>query len=309
MTISIRPVRNTDAWISGYRYHGSFPALPAISGAMTDAMLNKGKCMTSHATIKSAGRDLCITGTVPLYLEWFNGWDADISAIYASSREIPSGSTVIDVGANIGIMSCSLAAQRPDINIIAIEPVADNFDCLKRNVADNGLTNVEVIHAAVSDKPGKVRVNTNGPWSAILENGESEVDAITLDQFNDRNITYVKIDVEGWEPYVLAGGRELFAKNRPLVLMEWNSWSLMAAHHDPFSFANAVWKAFSVTEMYFEEKPQGAPKSGIDIVHENITKHGSVTDILMRPRAGESVPHLHEMIYSPEHLKLFTADR
>lgn len=257
-----------------------------------------------HATITAANRELSICGTIPLYLKWFNGWNADISAIYASTKSLPAGSTVIDVGANIGIMSCSLAVQRPDLSIIAIEPVPPNVECLRRNVAANALKNVQVIHAAASDKPGVVRVNINGPWSAVLEHGEVEVPAVTLDQFIDHKVAFVKIDVEGWEPYVLAGARALMAAYRPSVLMEWNSWSLMNMHHDPIAFSRAIWSAFDVTEMYYEEKPQGAPKSDIDIVHENITKHGSITDILMRPKVDVPVPSLESMIYSPAHLKL-----
>jgi FkbM family methyltransferase len=257
-----------------------------------------------QTTITAGGRKLTMRGTVPIYLEWHQNWGADHSAIYATAKDLPSGSTVIDVGANIGMMTCSLAVQRPELKIIAIEPVPDNVECLRRNVTDNGITNVEIIHAAASDKPGTVRVNINGPWSAVLEHGEVSVPAVSLDQFADKNVSYVKIDVEGWEPYVLAGGRKLLAKLRPQVFMEWNTWSLLLAHHDPISFAREVWKAFDVTEAYFSEKPQGAPKSDIDIVCDNITKHGSVSDLLMRPRQGVVMPTLKDMIHSPNHLRL-----
>lgn len=260
--------------------------------------------MSDDITITAAGRQLSIRGTVPLYLKWFNNWNADISAIYATAKDLPIGSTVIDVGANIGIMCCSLATQRPDLKIIAIEPVPPNVECLRRNVQANGLTNVEVIHAAVSDKPGTVRVNVNGPWSAVLENGEVEVPAITLDQFVNIRPAYIKIDVEGWEPYVLAGARAVLAASRPLVLMEWNSWSLLVARHDPISFSLAVWEAFDILEQFHEEKPKGAPTWDRQLVHDNITAYGSVTDVLMRPKAGISLASLEAMIYPPAMLKL-----
>lgn len=124
------------------------------------------------------------------------------------------------------MMTCSLAVQRPDLKIVAIEPVPDNVECLHRNVTENGIANVEIIHAAASDKPGTVKVNINGPWSAVLEHGEVSVPAVSLDQFADRNVSYIKIDAEGWEPYVLAGGHTILPLLRPLVFMEWNSWSL-----------------------------------------------------------------------------------
>lgn len=259
--------------------------------------------MLEEITLKAAGRDLRMCGTEPRYLRSFNGWDADVSCIYASAKEIPFGATVIDVGANIGILACSLAVQRPDLTVIAIEPVPPNVECLRRNVAANGLKNVDVIHAAVSDKSGRVRVNVNGPWSVVMEHGEAEVPAVTLDEFSSRNVGLVKIDVEGWEPYVLAGGRALMAALRPRVLMEWNTGSLMLKHHDPINFANAVWSAFDVIETFFEDNPEGIAPSGTDIVMTNITKHRSVTDILMVPKANFSLPSLESMIHSPAYLK------
>lgn len=257
-----------------------------------------------NTTITAGGRELTIWGTVPIYLEWHKNWGADHSALYATAKDLPEGSTVLDCGANIGMMACSLAAQRPDLKIVAIEPVPDNVECLTRNVRENGLSNVEIIHAAVSDKPGTVNVNINGPWSVVTERGEATVPAVTLDRFADRNVAYVKIDVEGWEPYVLAGGRKMLAASRPLVFMEWNTWSLTLAHHDPIAFAREIWRAFDVTETYHSEKPQGVPGSAVDIVGDNITKYGSVSDLLMRPKAGVDMPKLEDMIYSPVHRSL-----
>ena len=259
--------------------------------------------MTEQTTITAAGRKLTMHGTVPIYLQWFTNWNADISAIYACAKDLPSGSVVLDVGANIGMMSCSLAAQRPDLHIIAVEPVPPNVDCLRRNVAENGLRNVEVVHAAASDMQGTVRVNINGPWSAVLENGEVAVPALPIDQFASRKPALVKIDVEGWEPYVLAGARNLMATHRPKVLMEWNTWSLLVARHDPIAFSLAIWDSFDILEQYHEEKPKGAPTWDRQIVQDNITAYGSVTDILMRPKAGRVIPTLDEMIYTPKHLE------
>jgi FkbM family methyltransferase len=262
--------------------------------------------MTEQTNITAGGRTLTMTGTVPLYLQWFTNWDADASALYASFKDLPEGSTVLDIGANIGMMACSLAAQRPDLKIIAVEPVPPNVECLQANVQANGLANVEVIHAAASDAPGKVHVNINGPWSAVLpqdQGGVVEVPAITVDSLISRQAAGIKIDVEGWEPYVLAGARDTLLAHRPLVFMEWNTWSLLAARHDPISFSIVVWKTFDVLEQFFQEIPKGAPTWDRQVVHDNVTAFGSVTDVLMRPKPGAILPSLEEMIYTPAHLQ------
>lgn len=251
-------------------------------------------------------------GTVSIYIDWFTRWGADHSALYASFKDLPSGSTVVDVGANVGMMACSLAAQRPDLNIIAVEPVPPNVECLRRNVAVNGLKNVHVIHAAASDKPGTVHVNINGPWSAVLpegEGGEIEVPSITIDSLIAHRPAGIKIDVEGWEPYVLAGARSTLAACRPLVLMEWNTWSLLAANHDPIAFSRAIWESFDVIEQFHEESPKGAPTWDRQIVHDNITAYGSVTDILIKPKLDGTLPSLEEMIYTPAHMEALRKSR
>lgn len=239
-----------------------------------------------------------MTGTVPLYLDWHYLWDADGKAVHTTAKDLPPGSTVLDVGANIGIMACSLAVQRPDLHIVAIEPVPDNAACLRENVKANGLTNIEIVHAAVSDRPGMLKFSVEGPWSSVRESGV-EVPAITLDNFADRDVSMVKIDVEGWEPHVIAGGAGLLSRKRPLVLMEWNAICLLFAHHDPVSFAEALWGSFDMLECFVEDKPRGAPQSARGIVHDNIMEFKSVSDILMRAHAGAAMPSLDRMINPP----------
>jgi FkbM family methyltransferase len=251
------------------------------------------------ATITAAGKELTILGTAPLYLQSIQGWNADEGALFACAKNLPAGSVVLDVGANIGVTCCTLGIQRPDLEIIAIEPVPENLACLRQNVAANGLQNVQVIHAAVSNKPSVLHLNNNGPWSTVLDQGEVTVPAIMLDDFAHKNVGLIKIDVEGWEPYVIAGGTKLLTSLRPQVLMEWNTWTLMLAHHDPISFSSAVWDAFDVNEIFHLEKPQGKPTMFIQIVHDNVTRYNSVSDILIVPKEGVSMPSLDKMISAP----------
>ncbi len=71
------------------------------------------------------------------------------------AAQVPPASTVVDVGANIGLSTILLArsAQR----VIAFEPSPANVGYLRRNLASNGIANVEVVAAAVSDRPGPAR--------------------------------------------------------------------------------------------------------------------------------------------------------
>ena len=90
-----------------------------------------------------------IQGAVEKYLQGFDGWDAESGVHWKVVKDLPQGSLCIDAGANIGIVAVTLAALRPDLRIIAIEPVPDNCNSPRRNVQANELENVEVIQAAL----------------------------------------------------------------------------------------------------------------------------------------------------------------
>ncbi|MDP7486313.1 MAG: FkbM family methyltransferase, partial [Dehalococcoidia bacterium] len=65
------------------------------------------------------------------------------------------GMQILDIGANIGYYAVmeSLAIG-PNGKITAIEPMPPNIEMLKRNVALNSASNIEVIHGAVSESTG-----------------------------------------------------------------------------------------------------------------------------------------------------------
>ena len=239
---------------------------------------------TTHAIINAAGRQLTIRGSVQSYLDYHQGWDAEKSAFMNSARHVPQGSTVIDVGANVGILSCSLAAVRPDLQIIAIEPVPENFAYLMENVLENGLQNIRCINAAASDKPGRLRFNVNGPCSTVRPDGEVGVDTMMLDDLVNEQVSFVKIDVEGWEPHVIAGGQSLFHEHKPKIFMEWNTWGLLVANQNPLDFASSIWNDFEVIDVFHAEQSFGPPTDFLAIPHDNITRFSSVSDLLMVPR-------------------------
>jgi FkbM family methyltransferase len=253
-------------------------------------------------TVKAGGRNLSIQGTSEKYLQWFDGWDAEIGAHWKVVKDLPQGSLCIDAGANIGIIAVTLGALRPDLRIIAIEPVPDNCNDLRRNVQANKLENVEVIQAALGECVGAIRMKEDGPWSLVQADAVLEIPVMMLDQYADQPVAFVKVDTEGYEPNVFAGARELFAKQKPLVFAEFNAWALLLHHYDPMVFSKAIWASFDVLGMYFQDNLMAPVTDDLGIVRANITAHGSVTDLLLRPKAR--LPALEEMIYPMELLRI-----
>ena len=72
--------------------------------------------------------------------------------IVAMLGTVTGQSTVIDVGANVGLVTIPLALATA--RVIAIEPLPQNIEQLRGNVRRNGLTNVVVVEAAAGAADG-----------------------------------------------------------------------------------------------------------------------------------------------------------
>ncbi len=140
-------------------------------------------------------------------------------------RHVGSGATVIDLGANVGYYTL-LAARVVGSSgrVLACEPEPLNASFLRRHVAANRLTNVEILEAAVGDRQGEVRF-TRGKGRGrghISEEGELTVPLTTLDHMvAEAGVEpgFLKIDVEGAEDDVLAGGAATLEEHRPMIFL------------------------------------------------------------------------------------------
>ena len=149
-------------------------------------------------------------------------------------RLLLPGMTVFDVGANIGIYTLRAAWKvGPTGAVHSFEPCPTNYKRLQANIDLNGFSNVVTNQAAVSDRRGFVSLyiydglNT-GKHSLSAHNASPasiNVDCFTLDDYVATKgipaIDVMKIDVEGAEYMVLAGGRGLLAGSiKPILFCE-----------------------------------------------------------------------------------------
>jgi FkbM family methyltransferase len=161
--------------------------------------------------------------TVGRYLRDYGEFSRVLSAL---AGQLARGRTFLDVGANIG--SVALPVARLAAHVIAIEAHAGLAQLLAENASDNGLANVEVIHAAAAAEAGTLNFPT-APFDTIGNFGGigfgdhfplQAVPAVTLDSVAPADIAVVKIDVEGHEPQVLAGASHLLTITRPVWIIE-----------------------------------------------------------------------------------------
>ena len=85
-----------------------------------------------------------------------------------------------------------------------------NLENISLNQGDEG-------YPAVSMMPS----NLGGV--AIGEGGEGGIQMKTIDSMNLDSLNFLKIDVEGAEPYVIEGAKKTIAKYKPIILYE-NNW-------------------------------------------------------------------------------------
>jgi len=171
-------------------------------------------------------------------------WGAIEKEFLEFMKLVPDEGIILDLGANIGIMTSHIASRRKKAMVYSFEPISENLITLKRIVRHCKLTNVKVFECALGDHNGEIKmvmpvigdVKMQG-LSHVMEEGDGNNDPGTyytvplkkLDELPELNepgirITAIKIDVENFEFFVLKGGRSLLAKHRPVIYSElWNN--------------------------------------------------------------------------------------
>lgn len=157
------------------------------------------------------------------------------------------GTSVLDLGANIGSYTIPLAKRFPGLNFFCFEIQRNVFYQLCGNIFLNGLMNVRAFNKGVSSTSGEIEIpeidyskcwNVGGysidqtalsadrvdfPSESIIGSVPAEVS--TLDSFETsiKNIALIKIDVEGHEIEVLKGALNIIEANGfpPIIFECW----------------------------------------------------------------------------------------
>jgi FkbM family methyltransferase len=172
---------------------------------------------------------------IDLAIFLFGGFQKEVLA--AIGRHAAAGSTIIDVGANIGAMTLNTAAALPHVNVVAVEPTNYAFGKLSTNIALNpGLSDrITAIRTFVADRSdahsdliaySSWRVDRDEPDVHPVHRGKAmpaECGQITLDDLAARQksrVSVIKIDTDGHEFAVLSGAHRTLETARPAVVFE-----------------------------------------------------------------------------------------
>jgi len=132
----------------------------------------------------------------------------------------------LDVGAHIGLWAVQLAAVFERVH--CFEPHPESLVALLENVAgleDHARAGVTVTGCAVGNLCGlayldmlEIPFGTHVTPPDLL--GAVEIKMLTLDSLNLHDVDFIKIDVEGFETFVVEGGEETIRRDRPVVVVE-----------------------------------------------------------------------------------------
>lgn len=180
-------------------------------------------------------------------------------------EQLKTGQTFVDVGANIGYYT--LIAARcvgPAGRAFAFEPDPTNFQLLQKNISANGYTNATPVNKALSSKTGTTKLYLNPANRGdhrIYDSHDGrpsvEIKTTTLDSFFkklDKEVHFIKMDIQGAETAALSGMKGLIGKNKGLKLVtEFSPGALKAFGADPRKYLKDL-QALGFRLMEISEK-------------------------------------------------------
>lgn len=218
--------------------------LRPVENVLVDLALNKtvGNLFTKIApnnyqypknTIRTCEREgIKYSLDISDYMQYCIYYGVEIEPRDTLYNLVKNGTTLIDVGTNIGETLLNFAKINYDGHNIGFEPVPYLYEKAKANIGLNTFENIELVNKALSSKLETLVFNetkdnnSGGTFLTREENGNSvrAVQAVRLDDFAEQNrlenISLIKIDVEGFEMEVLKGAAKVLRKFKPILFVE-----------------------------------------------------------------------------------------
>ncbi len=157
------------------------------------------------------------------YVEY--AWEPATAKLVAELA--PKKKVVIAAGSHIGYYPVIASHKNPQAKIYAFEPNPKNFTRLQENV--KGL-NVEAVPSGLGEKIEDKKMFFDFGQSSFIEtnrthDGEGVVHVDTLDNFFKGKAApdLMILDAEGYEEFILKGGKETLQRGKPDIIFEINT--------------------------------------------------------------------------------------
>jgi len=152
---------------------------------------------------------------------------------------------VLDIGASIGLWTVQLgkiAASR-NAQLCAFEPNPANTSWIRSNIALNGLLEIVTIYEmGLGDRAESLTLahTEHGVGNGAIAVNDEDGISVAIGRLDDIDIptpvSFIKMDVEGYEVAILRGAVELIKRDRPVIFGEFSVEWLQARGENLRSF-------------------------------------------------------------------------
>lgn len=147
--------------------------------------------------------------------------------------DLEPGDVVLDIGAQVGIVSIFLTKKYPGIRVMAFEPVPENYQRMLRNIEANGAEGIETFELAVTGDGRDLALagdlSTNSGGVGLFGSGKDsfKVKSISLQEIlsglKGERVKLLKMDCEGAE-YEILGQANGLLKNIDAIRGEFHAF-------------------------------------------------------------------------------------
>jgi FkbM family methyltransferase len=160
---------------------------------------------------------------------WLGTYERHMQRLFR--ERVRPGSTVFDVGANVGFFTLLASKLAGDSGrVYAFEPLPRNLEFLERHVRLNDLGNVHLDALAIAAASGEAhfRIAPHASMGGLAEGGDLRVVTASLDDLiasaRVPRPDFIKMDIEGAESEALRGAKNLLAAGPLTIALSTHGW-------------------------------------------------------------------------------------
>ena len=224
----------------------------------------------------------------------------------------------VDIGANIGLMTFYLSEYCTSGRIVSVEPNRAVFRALQNTIRANGIKNATAVNVAIDERDGEVRFAEDSAYGHIDPSGGTLVEAMTfatlLERYKMDRVDFIKIDVEGHEPVIVRTALDVIKRDKPLIFVEFNSFSLVMSNMKPLGFLEWLLETFAFVYAVTYRSPGSELLNRVTFenrkmfIQDNMLTHRCVDDLVVTDDAAK-LTYVREVQPDPRELKAGTSLR
>ncbi|MEO9947644.1 MAG: FkbM family methyltransferase [Roseobacter sp.] len=163
-------------------------------------------------------------------MKYFGDLDPKVSAIV--DKCVSPGDVCLDIGANLGLVSLRMSDRVGPLGLVhAFEPQPRMQSYLKRTMDENGIKNIKLHGIALGEEKGTLPLSipkSNAGSASFVEDRGSQAEKIDvpvhrltefMKELGVGSVSFIKIDVEGFESLVIKGGMDFLREARPNAII------------------------------------------------------------------------------------------